>query len=272
MEGGVVSYIYWSVRPELIQLGPLAIRWYGLMFGILFVIGFVIVRYQFRVEGKNEQDLDTLLAYLIVGTIVGARLGHCFLYEPSYYLQHPLEIPQIWQGGLASHGGAVGVLIALYFYSRRRPDQPYLWLLDRICVPTALAGSLIRLGNLFNSEILGNPTHVPWAFVFVRVDAVPRHPAQLYEALAYALVFAGLMFTYRRLKELTPPGLLLGWFLVSVFSFRFLIEFVKQRQASYEESLPLSVGQWLSVPFVILGVILLWRSRRTSGRLAQSPE
>jgi phosphatidylglycerol:prolipoprotein diacylglycerol transferase len=261
-----VAYIYWSVRPELIQLGPFALRWYSLFFALLFGIGFLIVRYQFRVEKKNEADLDSLLVYLVVGTIVGARLGHCLLYEPDYYLRHPLEILEVWKGGLASHGGAVGVLLALYLYQRHHRDQPYLWLLDRIAVPTALAGSLIRLGNLFNSEILGLPTQVPWAFVFTRVDLIPRHPAQLYESLSYALVFLVLLRLYLRWKAATPRGVLLGLFLVSVFSFRFGLEFLKERQADYETKLPLSVGQWLSIPFIVCGLVLLWYAWRRGSR------
>src|SRR5262249_49124455 len=159
----------------------------------LFVLGYLIVRWQFRIEGKPESDLDHLLIYLVLGTIIGARLGHCLLYEPRFYLSHPLQILRIWEGGLASHGGATGVLIALYLYCRRRPNQPFLWLLDRVVVPTALGASLIRLGNLFNSEILGVPTQVPWAFVFVRVSSEPLHPAQLYESLSYLLVFFVLL-------------------------------------------------------------------------------
>ncbi len=259
-----LSYIYWNVRPELVHVGPFTVRWYGLFFALLFAIGYLIVRWQFRSEGKDERTLDSLLGYLIVGTIVGARLGHCFFYEPDYFIHHPLEILAVWQGGLASHGGAAGVLIALWIYSRRHRDQPYLWLLDRIVVPTALGGCLIRLGNLFNSEILGNPTHVPWAFVFLRVDSVPRHPAQLYESIAYALVFVVLLLVYRRQRARTPRGLLLGLFLVSVFTFRVLIEFVKQRQADYEQHFPLSVGQFLSIPFILAGAWLLWRALRSS--------
>ena len=161
-----LSYIYWNVRPELVQLGPLAIRWYGVFFAILFIVGLLIVRWQFHIEHKDEASLDKLLLYVIVGTVVGARLGHCLFYDPVYYLRHPVEILEVWRGGLASHGGAAGVLIAVCFYCRHRPDQPYLWLLDRIVVPTALGGAMIRLGNLFNSEILGTPTHLPWGFVF----------------------------------------------------------------------------------------------------------
>lgn len=257
---GILSAIYWDVSPDLVQLGPITVRWYGLLFAILFAIGYLIARWQFRIEHKDINSLDSLLVYMIVGTIVGARLGHCLFYDPAYYLRHPLEILRVWEGGLASHGGAIGVLLAIYLYTRRHPDQPFLWLLDRVVVPTALGGSLIRLGNLFNSEILGTPSNLPWAFVFLRVDRVPRHPAQLYESAAYLVIFIALLLVYRHYRGETPRGLLVGLFFVSVFTMRFLIEFVKQRQAAYENNLPLSVGQWLSIPFILAGFALLWRA------------
>jgi phosphatidylglycerol---prolipoprotein diacylglyceryl transferase len=258
----LVSYVYWNVSPVLFHLGPLVIRWYGLFFAIVFALGFLIMRWQFRVEHKDASSLDKLALYIMAGTIVGARLGHCLFYDPVYYFRHPVEILMVWRGGLASHGGAAGILIALYLYTRNRPDQPYLWLLDRMVVPAALGGSLIRLGNLFNSEILGTPTRVPWAFVFEQVSSQPRHPVQLYESIAYALIFVMLLRVYRRLRAQTPSGLLLGLFLVSVFMFRFFIEFLKQPQAAYAHHLPLKTGQWLSIPFIGLGAVLLWRVSR----------
>lgn len=261
---GILSFVYWNVSPELARFGPLTIRWYGLFFVILFTLGWLIVRWQFRVEHKDEASLDRLLLYMMAGTIIGARLGHCIFYDPVYYFHHPVEILEVWKGGLASHGGAAGILIALYFYTRRRPDEPYLWLLDRIVVPAALGGAFIRLGNLFNSEILGTPTRVPWAFVFERVDFVPRHPVQLYESLAYLVIFLVLLRLYRRLRAKTPRGLLLGLFLVSVFTFRFFIEFLKQHQAAYGHQFPLRVGQWLSFPLIVFGMVLLWRAYRAA--------
>jgi phosphatidylglycerol:prolipoprotein diacylglycerol transferase len=257
-----MAYIYWDVQPILVHLGPFTVRWYGLFFALLFIIGYWIARWQFRLEHKDLASLDTLLIYIVLGTIIGARLGHCLFYEPDYYLRHPIEILEVWRGGLASHGGAIGVLTALFLYTRREPDQPYLWLLDRVAVPTALGGFFIRMGNLFNSEILGTPSQLPWAFVFAREDLVPRHPAQLYEALAYLLVFFGLLWVYNRLRERTPRGLLLGLFLVSVFTFRFFIEFVKEHQADYQTGLPLKVGQLLSLPFIAAGIVLLYRALR----------
>ena len=255
--------IHWDVSPELLRLGPFALRWYGLCFALGFLLGYFIVRWIFQREHKPERDLDRLLFYMLAGTIIGARLGHCLFYEPAFYLRHPLEILMIWKGGLASHGGAIGILISLYLYSRSRPEQPYLWLLDRIAIPTALGGCFIRLGNLFNSEILGTPTDVPWAFVFARIDDVPRHPAQLYESIVYLLIFAVLLAVYRKLGERTPRGLLTGLFLALVFGARFLIEFVKVRQAAFGEGLPLSMGQLLSIPMILAGLVLLWRADRT---------
>ena len=252
--------IHWHVSPEILRLGPFALRWYGLCFALAFLLGYFIVQWIYQRELKPERDLDRLLFYLLGGTLIGARLGHCFFYEPAYYLSHPLEILMFWQGGLASHGGLIGILLALYLYSRTRPEQPYGWLVDRIVVPAALGGFFIRLGNLFNSEIIGTPTEVPWAFVFARVDAVPRHPAQLYESIAYAVLFVALLIVYRKRGAQTPRGLLTGLFLVLVFGVRFLVEFVKVRQAAFGEALPLSMGQFLSVPLILIGIILVVRA------------
>ena len=260
----LIGHIVWSMDPELVRFGPVAIRYYSLGFLLAFGLGFHIVRWMFRTERKPEEDLSTLLNYTVVGTIVGARLGHCLFYDPAFYLSHPLEIVKVWHGGLASHGAVVGIVVAHYLYTRKRPGQPLLWLLDRIAVPTALAGFFIRLGNLCNSEIVGTPSDLPWAIVFTRIDAVPRHPAQLYESLVYGLFFVVLLRVYAGRKARTPSGLLLGLFMVLVFVFRFFIEFVKMRQAAYGHDLALSVGQWLSIPVVLLGVVLLIRSRRSS--------
>ena len=254
--------IHWNANPELLNLGWLSIRWYGLLFASGFFFGFLFMRYVYTRERKPIAHLDSLLFYMMVSAIVGARLGHCFFYEPEYYLANPLEILFVWQGGLASHGGAIGILVGLYLYTRNRPDQPYLWLLDRIAIPTALAGSFIRLGNLFNSEILGTPSDKPWAFVFERYDMQPRHPVQLYESLAYLLTFVILSALYRRLGESAPRGFYLGVFLILVFSARFALEFFKERQADYATAFPLSVGQLLSIPAVLAGLALLLRMNK----------
>lgn len=255
--------LIWAPDPILFKVGPLAVRWYGLLFALAFLVGSYVVRRMFAREGKPEGDLDRLLLYVMIGTVVGARLGEVLFYNPAFYLSNPLEIVKIWEGGLASHGGAIGLFAALWLYARRRPDQPYLWVLDRVAVPTALAGMLIRTGNFFNSEILGVPADAPWAVVFARVDAVPRHPAQLYEAVAYGLIFLVLLAAYRRRGAATPHGFLTGLFLVLVFSARFAIETVKVPQAAFGAALPLSVGQILSVPAIALGAWLLVRAIRT---------
>ena len=254
--------IIWNVDPVLFQIGPLTIRYYGIFFALSFFIGYSIIRSVFKREGKPESDLATLLTYMMAGTIAGARLGHCLFYDPGYYLRDPHKMLMVWEGGLASHGGAIGILAALFIYARRRPDQPYLWLLDRMVIVVALAGLLIRLGNFFNSEILGIPTDVPWAVIFDRIDGTPRHPAQLYESMAYGTIFVGLYRFYIQLEARTPRGFLFGLFLVSAFGFRFLIEFVKERQAAYGADLALGVGQILSVPLLILGIVFLARALR----------
>lgn len=254
------ALVYWDVSPELFTLGPLTVRWYGLLFAASFFVGYHIFRWIFQLEDKPEEDLDRLLLFMMGGTILGARLGHCLFYDPVYYLSNPLELFKIWQGGLASHGAVIGIFTALYLYARQRPQQPYLWVLDRMVISIALGGFFIRLGNLFNSEILGVPTDKPWAFVFARYDSLPRHPTQLYESLAYGSIFVVLFLLYRKLKGRTPHGLILGLFLSSVFGFRFLVEFTKIRQAAFAEDWTLSMGQLLSVPLVVLGLVFLLRS------------
>ncbi|MGD2120869.1 MAG: prolipoprotein diacylglyceryl transferase [Gemmatimonadota bacterium] len=261
MSVAVLAQITWDVSPEIFRLGPLPIRWYSLGWLLAFAVGFYLVRWMYRREEKPERDLESVLLYMILGAIIGARLGHCLFYRPDYYLANPIEIVAFWKGfrGLASHGGALGILVSLYIYSRKHPDQPYLWLLDRVAAPTALGGFFIRMGNLMNSEILGLPSDAPWAMVFTRVDMVPRHPAQLYEALSYLLIFFLLLSVYRRRGRSLPHGLLIGMFFMTVFGARFIIEFVKERHAAFEAGLPISMGQILSIPIVALGLgMILW--------------
>jgi prolipoprotein diacylglyceryl transferase len=255
-----LGYIRWDVSPELFSLGPLTIRWYGLLFALGFLIGFKLMTKIFEHEKKSIEDLNQLFYHVIIGTIVGARLGHCLFYDPAYYLSNPLEILKIWHGGLASHGGVMGIVAAVYLYSRQHPGQDLIWVLDRLTIPAMLGATFIRLGNLFNSEILGNPTDVPWAIIFVRIDMLPRHPAQLYEAITYALIFLFLLYAYWKLALQKQRGLLLGILLTSVFSARFLIEFVKERQESFVLGLPVNVGQLLSIPAVLIGIYLIIRS------------
>jgi prolipoprotein diacylglyceryl transferase len=196
----ILAQVPWNVDPVIFQLGPLPIRWYSLGWLLAFGVGFYILQWMYRKEGKPAEDPEPVLFYTLIGAMIGARLGHCLFYRPDYYLANPIEIIAFWKGvrGLASHGGVIGILISLFIYTKRHPDQPYLWLLDKVAVPTALGGMFIRLGNLMNSEILGVPTDAPWAMVFLRIDTLPRHPAQLYEALAYLLIFLFLLTWYRK--------------------------------------------------------------------------
>ncbi len=256
--------ITWNVSPDIFKLGPFTIRWYGLLFALGFIIGYEIFVWIYNREEKNKEDLNDLLLYLILGTVIGARLGHCLFYDPGFYLSHPLEILMVWHGGLASHGGAIGIFIAVWFYTKKHPDQPYIWLMDRIAIATALAGSFIRLGNLFNSEIIGMPTHSDWGFIFTRVDNIPRYPTQIFESVAYFLIFLVLLFLYKRYFKKLHEGLLSGLFLVLVFTFRFFIEFIKEDQSAFERGMILDMGQILSIPLILVGVWLIWRSRKSS--------
>ncbi|TSA26801.1 MAG: prolipoprotein diacylglyceryl transferase [Ignavibacteriales bacterium] len=251
--------IYWNVSPDIFSIGPVTIRWYGLLFAMSFIVGYQIMAIIFKRENRSEQDLNDLVWYMILGTVLGARLGHCLFYNPDYYLSHPLEILQIWKGGLASHGAGIGIITALILYTRKKKEISFLWIMDRVVITVALSGFFIRLGNLFNSEIIGKPTNGNWGFIFVSVDNIPRHPAQLYEAIAYLLIFIFLLSFYFRVKGKFKNGLLFGLFLISIFGFRFFVEFFKENQSLFEQKLFLNMGQLLSIPFVIMGIYFLFR-------------
>ncbi len=251
--------IIWDVSPEIFSLGPLTVRWYGLLFASSFLIGFKIMEYVYKKEGRNIDDLNTMLWYMIIGTVIGSRLGHCLFYNPEFYLSNPLEILMIYKGGLASHGGAIGILISLYMYSKKKKDQKYIWVLDRIVIPTALGAFFIRMGNLFNSEIIGRPTNSDWGFVFKRLgEDFPRHPAQLYESLAYLLIFVLIFEFYRRNKGHFKPGKIFGMFMSLVFGFRFFVEFIKEDQTYFEKGMYFNMGQLLSIPLVLLGLYFIF--------------
>ncbi|MCF8266602.1 MAG: prolipoprotein diacylglyceryl transferase [Ignavibacteriales bacterium] len=254
-----MSVINWNISPEIFSIGFITVRWYGILFAAGFLAGYQIMTKIFRWESKNPEDVNDLLWFVIIGTVVGARLGHCLFYNPEYYLTNPLEIIKVWNGGLASHGAAIGILSAVWYYSKKKKNQSYLWVMDRVVITAALGGALIRLGNLFNSEIIGTPTDLPWGFVFERVDDVVRHPAQLYESIAYFIVFGIIYKLYLTKKERTPQGTIFGLFLILVFSFRFFVEFIKENQTYFEEGLLLNMGQLLSIPLVLLGFYLLFR-------------
>ena len=252
--------IPWNPDPEIFRIGSFAIRWYGVLFASSFLFGYFIMRKMMRNEGLKDEVLDRVTIYMAIGTVVGARLGHCFFYEPQFYLSHPLEILAVWHGGLASHGAAIGILVALGLFTYYE-KRGYFWTLDRIAIVVALSGFLIRMGNLMNSEIYGVETSLPWGFVFLRNNEdVPKHPTQIYEGLSYLLVFILLRWMYWRKKGNVYQGLLISIFLVLVFSSRFLIEFVKEVQVPFESKLVLNMGQSLSIPFIILGLLGIWLS------------
>ncbi len=355
-----LNYIVWTITPEMIS-GWSFPRWYGLLFASGFIFGQIIMARIFSQEKKPAQDLDTLLIYMVVSTVLGARLGHCLFYQPEYYLANPIEILKIWEGGLASHGAAIGILLALYLYSRNREGQSFLWVLDRIVIVVALAGAMIRFGNLANSEIIGKPTNESYAFIFqnalreelirnnndikgiqitpqtkqalvenpnnksykfvlvkltilfdrnsrneenlafvkgslpiliqkdaeikkhfaikeqfvnntentpktgeqgkystieTEILAIPRHPAQLYEALSCLLLFGFLFFLHQSMREKTPEGILASIFLIVLFVLRFLYEFLKENQVAFEDNLSLNMGQWLSIPAILMGIAI----------------
>ncbi len=253
-----MQYFVWDIDPILVSLGPLKIRWYGLMFASAFMTSYGFMYWIYKREHKNVEDLDRMLWYLAIGTVVGARLVHCLFYDPGYYFSHPLKILAIWEGGLASHGAYIGILISLYLY-KLKTDDSYIWLMDRVGVSCILGASLIRVGNFFNSEILGLPTNVPWAIVFARIDYLPRHPVQLYESVSYALIFIVLIIAYKKTAYLPIKGLLTGLFTSLVFLVRFFLEYVKTRQESYAHDLALTTGQMLSIPFFLVGVFfVIW--------------
>lgn len=258
----VFGAINWDMNPEIFRIGNFAIRWYGLLFASGFFFGYLIFLRFFKKEGISVELLDKLTIYMALGTIIGARLGHCLFYEPEYYLGNPIEILKIWQGGLASHGAALGILIAMWLFARKF-KKPYIWILDRIVVVVALAGSFIRFGNLMNSEIYGIETGLPWGFVFIRnLEIVPKHPTQIYEALTYLLIFILLFLIYKKTEGKPRPGMLFGLFLILVFGMRFLIEFIKEDQVAFESGMKLNMGQWLSIPLVIAGIIIILLYRK----------
>ncbi len=275
----MLSFITWDVNPVLID-SFVTVRWYGLMFAIGFWIGFNVVAKMFKREGAPEKWMGILLIYVGVATVVGARLGHVFFYQWDYYSQHPWKILATWEGGLASHGGAIGIILAVILFSIFTTKRNPLWTFDRLTVAIALVGGLIRIGNLMNSEIFGHETTLPWGFMFVRSQewqqeyyGLACHPTQIYEALTYFALFALMMWMYWKKNAGERPGLLFGTFLVGTFGSRFLIEFIKNNQVAFEETMKYNMGQLLSIPFVVLGVFLIvWAFTHKRQRLVYPGE
>ena len=256
-------FIDWTV-PAGIPIGSFTLRFYGLLFASGFACAYLITQWVFRREGVPEKWLDPLLLYGVLGGVIGARLGHVFFYGWEYYQEFWWEIPMIWKGGLASHGGGLGLILAFYLFSRRISKQPILWLSDRLVMSVSLGGGLIRMGNLLNHEIVGAKTQVSWGFIFHNyggdIFPVPRHPAQLYEAIAYFSMCALLLWLYRKGFASRFSGFLTGLYLSLTFSARFFIEFVKENQEIFEDQWMLNMGQWLSIPLILLGLWFVFRS------------
>ncbi len=288
----LLNYITWNVDPVLFSLGSLQVRWYGLLWALGFLFGYFIMRKIYRREKMTDDSLDKLLVYMLLFTVIGARLGHCLFYEPKEYLANPISMLYIWEGGLASHGGAIGILIGLYLYVRSYNKSPkkkdekqrisYIWILDRIVIAVCLVGALIRVGNVMNHEIYGTPTSLPWGFVFMRgaeqfcgtfdnytacfawdapcppSEWLPCHPTGLYEAF-FCLVAMGILLWmyYKRDLGNKQPGLMFGTFLVIIFGSRIAIEFLKNVQVDFERNMTFDMGQWLSVPFVVIGIVMI---------------
>lgn len=267
----MLNFITWLANPNIID-SFVTIRWYGLAFAIGFWIGYEIVSRIFRHEGVPERWVGALLIYVVLGTVIGARLGHVLFYDWDYYSQHPGDIIKIWEGGLASHGGTIGIMLAVFIYSRFVTHPSPLWTFDRLVIPIPFVGALIRFGNLMNHEIYGGVTHLPWGFRFVEnlnswmagappVFSAPSHPTQIYEALAYLALFGLLMWLYWKRNAERRPGLLFGIFFTWLFVARFLIEYVKNVQEPWENDLiascGMNMGQLLSIPFIIIGIGLI---------------
>jgi len=262
-------YVRWDVNPFIFSIGNYHFRWYTLFFLIIFIAGLYAFRRFCKREKMDVAFLDPLFQTVLLATIIGARIGHCLFYDPGYYFgswEGFLHFFMVWEGGLASHGGACGLLLAIGWFSVHYKDKyhvDFLWIMDHLCIVTAFAGGLIRLGNLINSEIYGNVTTLPWGFIFVRAgETLPRHPTQIYEALCYFILGIVLLWMYRHRAAKVYRGFLMGLFLLVCFVSRFLIEFIKEPQVEFERANLLNQGQLLSIPFILAGIVLLILSYR----------
>jgi len=272
----LLLYIIWNPSLEAFSIGPLTFRWYSLCWLIGLALAYFVVKRLYKEQQIKDELFDPLFIYCFLGILIGARLGHCIFYQPDYFLTSfkgfvemflPIHIMQdgSWKmtgyAGLASHGGTAGLMFALWLYTKR--TKLSLWtVLDNIAIATGTTACFIRLGNLMNSEIIGKATEVPWAFVFEKVDTLPRHPGQLYEAIAYALLFLIMWVLHKKMPEKIGTGWYFGFCLTYIFTFRFLIEYTKEIQEAFEASLPIDMGQILSIPFIIVGVVCMIRAKK----------
>lgn len=277
----ILNYITWDVNPEMFSIGPLTVRWYGALWAIGILLALWIVTKLYKNEKLPDEWMDKQFIYMVIGVIVGARLGHCLFYEwhllpkpvkilgitfnyGNPFLAKPWEMLYIWQGGLASHGGALGLMVAMYFYNKKVTRKGFIWGFDRLVIGVAITGACIRLGNLMNSEIYGNATTMPWGFIFVRDpqgDGLPHHPTQIYEMLYCLVTFAVTWWMYWKKQAYRRIGLIFGVFLILIFGTRFLLEFIKLDQEAFESGMILNMGQWLSIPFIIWGIYLVINSK-----------
>lgn len=257
--------ITWSVDPVIFELGPLAPRWYGLLFASAFVSGYLFGKKLWTDAGRKVEEMESILSWILLGTVIGARLGHVIFYDPAYYLRNLDQVLAVWNGGLASHGAAIGIIITMIILAKKHSGMTFWWLADRVVIPTAVGGAFIRLGNFFNSEIVGRESDAPWAIIFENAPSlnalertIPRHPTMLYEALLCILVFVVLWFIYKKYKNTPPEGSLLGVFLILLFTGRILLEYTKIPQASFASDWFFNMGQLLSIPMVLFGLYLVF--------------
>lgn len=273
-------FVHWNMNPEIFRIGGFAVRWYGVLFVSGFILGYWMFTKFCQKERVDTKMLDPLLFTLLIGTLVGARLGHCFFYQPEYYFgswKGFLELFQIWKGGLASHGGAMMIVLCMIWFAHKYGSKyhvDFMWLVDHLAIAVAFAGAFIRLGNLCNSEIYGDVTSLPWGFIFERRgETEPKHPTQIYESLSYFILGLILVWIYVKRLNKTYRGTFIGIFFIVCFGMRFLIEFIKEPQVEFEESMALDMGQWLSIPFVILGIIaLVWAYKKKIPAAAIIPD
>ena len=272
----LLAKIDWAPSETLFKIGSFGVHYYSLMFVIAFGLGYYLMKKIFEKEKIPLEYLESLFVYMVISILLGARLGDVFFYSWDYYQDHFIEIllpiRETSDGysftgfrGLASHGAFIGALIGLYFYKRKLKQKSLLWLLDRITVPVALGAAFVRLGNFFNSEIVGKYTGTNFGVVFLNNrETLPRHPAQLYEAICYLILFFLLRAAFKTTKK-DKPGYLIGFFFTGMFTIRFLIEFIKESQGGFEEIMPFfSTGQWLSIPLVLLGLFLVLRKNKAA--------
>lgn len=263
------SHLVWDLDPQIFSFAPVP-RWYGLIFALGIVGGFLLMKNIFHREEKDPMLADKLLVYVFVSMLIGMRLGHCLFYEPAKYLADPVSMLKIWQGGYASHGGFAGLIIGIVLFARRQRQVQVMWLLDRMTIPSMFAAGMIRVGNFFNSEMIGHPTEVPWAIIFKLVDHQPRHPGQLYEALGFFSIFTVALQLYLKTSVGQKCGFLLGLVLMLGFSWRFFCEFFKENQVAFEAGMTFNMGQLLSLPFIAAGIIIVLKSLTSTPAVRRS--